>query len=155
MHHTIYQFSDKPIAEANYISTRMFDDEHWFLRTIADRVDDSNRDVDIDILTRKAIRTGFTVDKDNNKKDYLLIKDKHRYFIDKYTHFHQVAHEMAQWTISDFINHRNINRIRYAFAEKFEDYVVYEGGLIPFDEFMRIAKEDVKYYIGGTLDYHW
>ena len=46
--------------------------------------------------------------------------------------------------------------LRDAYNCRFGDYVWSEDGYLETrDEFMRHAEPEVRYYFGGTLDYHW
>ena len=44
--------------------------------------------------------------------------------------------------------------LKDAYEERFGFYVDYDGDLMNLDNFIRHCTPDIKYYIGGTLDYH-
>ena len=63
-HSRIFQVSQKPIEKADYIEDSNYWD-HWFTRTLADYVADSNREEDIEWLSTARLK-GIIFNKDEH-----------------------------------------------------------------------------------------
>ena len=156
MHSRIFQVSTNPIKKEDYTDDSEYYD-HWFTRSVADYVIDSAyRDGDLKWLEDCYESQGIEFGKDDNG-EYLIIKSKHKYFENSFTKFMETIDKISSYTIDDFINGfsemwhlKNAYEVKYGFYTDVEDY-----GLITIDEFVRKFSENVKFYIGGTLDYHY
>lgn len=156
MHSRIFQLSTNPIKKEDYTDESEYYD-HWFTKSVADYVIDSDyRDEDLKWLEDCYENQGIEFGKDDNG-EYLIIKSKHKYFENSFTKFMETINKIKNYTIDDFINGffemwhlKNAYEDKYGFYTDVEDY-----GLITMDEFVRKFSENVKFYIGGTLDYHY
>ena len=153
MHSRIFQVSLEPIDEWDYITESYYWD-HWFTREIADYVDDAtNRDDDIKWLMECC--DGFTFNKDD-KGEYFIVEDKEVYFKKNFERFMQTIDKIKDYTLEDFSKgFFEMWELKDAYEDKFGFYVDADGEVMNFDSFVRGCAKDAKYYIGGTLDYHW
>ena len=153
MHSRIFQVSMEPIAKYNYIEENDFYD-HWFTNEIADYVSDScDRDHDIDWF--KVATAGCEFGEDENGK-YFIVKNKARYFADKFDKFKNAAEQLSVATIDEFVD--GLSHAMYKLIQAYEDkygfYIDADGELMTRDEFIRGCATDEKYYFGNTIDYH-
>lgn len=81
------------------------------------------------------------------------------YFRRSYERFQEYLRKLEGRPLTDFAAGklwREMFNLRDSYEDKFGDYVWSEDGYLKTrDEFMRHAKPEVRYYFGGTLDYHW
>ena len=152
MHNRIYQLTPEPIDADEYVSADEFCD-HWFTNSIADYVsDDCDRKSDIERLKNTK---GCHVASDEHGT-YLEVYSKEEYFVGAFARFSHALEKIKNCTLSDFIQGLDMWNLKYSYEEKFGDYIYKDdGSLITFDEFVRCATIGQRYYIGGTVDYHW
>lgn len=154
MHNRIIQVSKKPICESDYITEDKYYD-HWFTYQIADYVSgDVDREEDIEWF--KSASAGIVVDKDEHGH-YFMISDKEKYFKGQFNEFNRILSELNGITINDFIN--NIDYKAFILRNSYEDkYGFYidedDDNMSSLDSFVRHGEINVKYYIGGIVDYH-
>lgn len=155
MHSRIFQVSLNPINPHEYIEVYDYL-EHWFAREIADYIDSSNRSDDIDWLSRDVKDRGCFVGKDEHGF-YLEVYDKEKYFESAYKRFCKALQDVKDITLAEFTNgvSRHIFDLSDSHTDKFGFYVDADGELMPLDKFVRLCKAGLKYYIGGTLNYHF
>jgi hypothetical protein len=85
---------------------------------------------------------------------------KESYFSKAYSAFAAECKKISEINLNDFASGdkpaASIRLLGYACNNEFGCYVINgEDELITCDEFIRFAKIGAKYYIGGTLDYHY
>lgn len=159
MHSRIFQLTKEPLAPEEYISEGDFY-EHWFLDTIADYVSDACiREEDIEWLKKRA--RGYRIASDDNGI-FLEVYSKEEYFEFAYQRFYQLIKKIERCTLAEFANGIDgMFELKDAYDDRFSFYVYSDdedddgGNLDTFDSFIRGAEIGVKYYIGGTVDYHW
>lgn len=159
MHSRIIQIETTPIPESDYILAADYDHEHWFLREIADYVDeDENRETTLHSFLDALSRFGLEQFPDG----FALKPGFHaRYFAPDYARFRAVLDSISSsLTLDSFVKGEGLNiklfALRDAYEDKFTYYVQTDGlGLRPLARFLRLAKPGTRYYFGGTLDYHW
>lgn len=153
MHSRIYQVNTKPIESYEYIDKSDYYD-HWFTNQIADYVNgDTDREDDIEWL--KSCAKGYDVDKDENGY-YLIVHSKEEYFTDAFRKFKEALAKIGEPTIEDFIKGIDLWYLNDADEDKYGFYVEWYGHeLMPLDRFIRRCVVDQKYYLGGTIDYHY
>ena len=160
MHSRIFQLSETPIDEADFIEESYYFD-HWFTREIADYVNgDTNRDDDINWLKSFANGVEFGCDGDG---EFLIVNSKEDYFASSFETFKQCLDKVNQkCNIEDFVKGvGEMWSLKNAHEDRFGFYVdvCYEAGcvgdMMSFDEFVRGANVGIKYYIGNTIDYHF
>lgn len=153
MHSRIFQVDSKPINKEDYIEESTYWD-HWFVNSIADYVND-NCDRNDDIQWLKDCAKGYSIGCDENG-EYLIIENKEEYFKNSFERFKELLDKIKDSTIQDFTKGIfEMYGLKNAYEEKFGFYMETDGyGLITMDSFIRDFPEDVKFYIGGTIDYH-
>lgn len=152
MHSRIFQVSMNPINKGEYICDEDYY-KHWFTREIADYVsDDCNREEDIEWLTDAA--RGYLVNKDDDG-EYFVVANKEEYFAPAYERFMKALNEIGKPTLEEFTNGIGLWNLKNAAEDKFGFYVDADGELMTFDAFIRGCVTNEKYYIGGTVDYHF
>ncbi len=83
-----------------------------------------------------------------------------RHFAKRYTGFHRVASELSEISEDDYLNRfhdvRNlVSDLMKSVVDDADDLICIDmGSLMPMDEFLRTAKPNVPYYIGGICKYH-
>lgn len=157
MHSRIIQLNKNPILKREHITGADFYD-HRFNGAIADYVsEDTDREEDIKWLL-STIGDGMIGSDELGV--YLQITSKNKYFEPRYKDFMTSIETIKSCTLEEFIE----DKIHYywytaetAYNDKFDMYIMTEkyGELLTITEFMRRCEVGVKYYIGGTLDYHY
>lgn len=164
MYEEIIQVSENPLKNSDYIDTSYYDEDHWFLKEVADYVAESNRGLDIRAFESCMVKYGFEFGKDEFGQ-YFTIADKVRYFKESYKAFKKHLASLQEVTLESFSEYNpatesSLFNLMYSYEDKFSIYIhdstyAQENSiLIPIDEFVRLSKPNKKYYIGGTLDYH-
>lgn len=155
MHSRIFQVSTEPIDKADYITESDYYD-HWFTHSIADYVNGNcYRDEDLkwleDCYDEKGIKFGV-----DDNGEYLIIESKKAYFENSFNKFMETLDKIKNYTIDDFAQgFFEMWILKESYEDKFGFYMDTEdNGLITIDSFVRTYPENVKVYIGGTIDYH-
>lgn len=155
MHSRIFQVSTEPISQDEYtIESNYYD--HWFTNSIADYVSDNcNRTDDIEWLKDCYEEKGIEFGKDGSG-EFLIIRSKVKYFDKAYDRFQEPLEQINKYDMSHFTKGiYEFWELKNAYEEKFGFYMdTDDNGLITLDNFVRIYPENVKLYIGGTIDYH-
>ena len=152
MHSRIFQVSEKPIEKSDYIVESNYWD-HWFLNSHADYVADSDRDEDIEWLSSYGDK-GIFFDKDEHG-EFLIVTDKISYFARKYERFKAELEKVNAMSLEQFSKDwSSLWSLKDAYEEKYGFYIDENDDLMSLDSFVRTCRTDVKYYIGGTVDYH-
>lgn len=151
MRYNIYQVSDQPIAKDEWITSADFFDRS-FIGTIRDVV---SREKELEQFGRrlKAQKLG-TLSGDF----FTLVPDVcQRRFSYRYCTFLEAADAVSAVTEEQFQSGMGVEdllfNLRQIFTDEFDDYVFYNDELLPMDSFLRIAKPDVVYHIGGVCGY--
>jgi hypothetical protein len=155
MHSRIFQVSTEPISQDEYIIESNYYD-HWFTNSVADYVsDDCNRTDDIEWLKDCYEEKGIEFGKDGSG-EFLVIRSKIKYFEKSFERFKELLKTISNYDIADFIKGiYEFWELKNEYEEKFGFYMdTDDNGLITLDNFVRIYPENVKLYIGGTIDYH-
>lgn len=155
MHSRIFQVSMEPINEHEYITESDYY-EHWFTREIADYVNEcTDRHSDIEWLAACYKEKGISFDSDENG-EYFIVTSREKYFEDKFNKFKEAISKVEKCSLEDFSKGLlNMWFVKDAYEEKFAFYVDADGEVMTFDSFVRGCAVNEKYYIGGTMDYHW
>lgn len=156
MHGYIIQLSSKkPIKRDDFIHEDDFYDSS-FVGEIADYVadmDESERERAIADFIKMCKPCGIVEEKDGIT---FLDGFKEKFFTARFEYLKKLVDELS---IEDFAaNTIKLYEISSLIEEKFDVYVYesseYGGNLYTFDYFVRTLEPGVKYYIGGTVDYH-
>jgi hypothetical protein len=158
MHSRIFQISTSPIHKDDYIEEDEYYD-HWFLHSVADYVNgNTDRGNDIEWLQCCYKNNGLSFGKDDDG-EYFIVADKIKYFESKFEAFKQALGALSTITIEDFVNDKcgmDVYRLKAAYDDKFGFYIDSDDtSLVTFDEFIRFADMDTRFYIGATIDYHF
>ena len=154
MHSRIFQVSTNPINETDYIDECCYWD-HWFINEVADYVANStDRDGDIEWLMEYS--KGIIISEDENGK-FLIVTDKEKYFKNAFENFQEAINKVSKYTIDDFIQSSSyeIWKIKDSYENMFGFYIDCNDDLMSLDRFVRLSPINKKYYIGGTVDYHF
>ena len=157
MHSRIFQISEQPIQQEDYINETYFYD-HWFLNRIADYVnDDTDRQDDIEWLKTCCSDDGISFGEDKDGA-FLIIEDKHKFFEKSFARFQECLSNLLNKTLDDFISYSmsmDMYRLNNSYNDDCGFYTYHDGELVTFDEFVRYYKTNTKYYFGATIDYHY
>ena len=153
MHSRIFQVSDASFEKEDYITGCDYYD-HWFTREIADYVnDDCNREDDIAWL-KESVK-GFEFGKDDSG-EYFIVTDKVKYFEEAFYRFKDAIDKIKDCTIDEFVNGiYGMWDLKDSYDDKYGFYIDNDGDMESLDGFIRECFADKKYYIGGTVDYHF
>lgn len=155
MHSRIFEISKKVIDKADFNDSFSYC-ESYFVGGIADYVSDSaDRDDDLEWLENVLLdRIGEFVDFDKEEGSFIFKEGfKEEYFRPNFEKFKKMAEEI---TLEDFASSSlETYKLKVLMSDDFSFYFDEEGDLSNLDSFIRTgAIADVKYYIGGTVDYH-
>jgi hypothetical protein len=155
MHSRIFQASLNPIEKYDYIEESNYWD-HWFTREWADYVNgDCDRKDDIEWLKSCYGTKGIEFGTDDNG-EYFIVKSKQAYFENSFNEFTEILNKIKDYTLDDFVHgFHEMWSLKNAYEDKMGFYADYYGSLITFDEFIRECATEEKYYIGGTIEYHF
>lgn len=157
MHSRIFQVSLDPIDKWDYIEEADYWD-HWFTREWADYVTGCDRNDSIEWLKDYGKNRGLTFGEDSNG-EYFIIANKEKFFEGKFEYFKGKLEKLRECTLEQFAGldrAADIHGINSSYNDKTGFYIeLVDGGLYTMDDFIRCHDNGEKYYIGGTLDYHW
>ena len=160
MHSRIFQVATVPVDKEDYISESDFC-EHWFVESIADYVSSgNNRTEDIKHL-RDWLEPNKVAAFDEKGGSFTVLPGgKEAYFAQAYKAFVAARAKTHAMGLPEFSSASafagEMWRMSNAFCDKFSYYVSSdEFETIPLDEFIRAAEPGTRYFIGGTLDYHF
>lgn len=152
MHSRIFQISENPISEENYIDESSY--YEGFVGRIADYVSDSDVESDLNWLGRSS---GLEVDVESKT---IIIKSKEKYFARKFKDFKANLKELSKLDINKFTTMESdfmMFHLKTCYENEYGFYMDDDGeyhGLTTLDHWVRISKENVPYYVGATFDYH-
>ena len=158
MHGRIYQIATTPIQKADYLT---FDDcdLETVIPEIADYADDDpDTKASIEALKTNLHKLcgGSIIIEDDS---FVLLEGfREAYFSAAFAKFHTELGLLVDYTLEDFAAGkmwREMMLLKDAYNNTAGDYIWADDILITRDEFIRNAKPGVRYYFGGTLDYHW
>ena len=158
MHSRIFQIGKNPIDKIDYIEESHYYD-HWFTHSVADYVNgDTDRADDIQWLKDCYENRGLSLGADADG-EYFIITDKAKYFAGRFEKFKKTINELAEIALDDFADGKcsaQIYTLKAAYDDEFGFYVDGDDtGMETFDSFIRYNENNTKFYIGGTIDYHW
>lgn len=115
MHSRIFQISNEPINERDYISEYHYD-EHWFTNSVADYVGESDRKHDIEWLRDCQQGAGLLFGSDAGG-EYFIIEDKQKYFTEPFEDFKKLLKELSATTLEDFST-TNLRQVMYELKKR-------------------------------------
>lgn len=102
----------------------------------------------------KSCACGYIVGSDEHG-EYIIITDKKKYFANAFERFKKALNEIVDCTLDDFTKEIwSMWNLNDSYNDEFSFYV-YTDDPITFDEFVRHSPIGQKFYIGGTVDYHY
>ena len=158
MIYCIYQISRTPVAPENYIAFCSIP-ESFFATNAEYLVEETNR--------TDAIRQFFEAKKhivvpvEDGESFTFIAHAKQTYFRRRHSEFVMKAAELADVSIDAFVGitpypiGTAMYELNRAYCDKFADYVMCDGELTPFDQWLRDESLKGTYYIGGVLEYHY
>lgn len=171
MHGRIYQIIKEPLPNmTDWISSSDFDYDGYFLREVADYVDDIDERLYDD--EQKTFFDGLTdacsqyveIFHDENGAGFILLDGfREKYFEKSYEIFLRALAELNRNVCQDaFVKgglEQFVNGMRSVLDNKVGSYVIcsdWVGDIETLDHFMRYTAElNVKYYLRNILDYRW
>ena len=175
-HSTVYQLTHTNLGTEDFMTySDLFEENYGFFGPVADSMDDSDRKDDFYCLIKQltACDTAVCIDDNGNgysrhlswkfnetKNDETFIKFlpgyKCMYFGEKYRQFIKAIDQITENKfMSPNITCQVTGSFKH-FGDKFGDYV-FSGYPMKIDDFIRRLpdKEEVTYWLGGTVDYHF
>jgi hypothetical protein len=160
MHSRIYQLSKEPVFECDYIGESDF----WeSLPYGADYVNENtNQKQDIEWLVGTYSKFNLTfgeeiLENSSGEKEtcyYLTFPEnfKYNYFSERFKELRTLIND---FTLTDFCHSIKTYQIKSLIEDRY-GFRVYDGWEISFDYFVReLPDQEIKYYIGKTIDYHF
>jgi hypothetical protein len=160
MYRNIYQIEERPVKESDYMTASDVEDRLCALG-IAEFVSDfANRADEIAALRSFLESKGVVIFCEDGESFMLTERGKNAYFNEQFGRFMQAYKKLADVTFSEFIENTNIGNtladLSWAFSDKFGDYILSaEHDISTMDDFMRIAKANQRYFIGGVAGYKY
>ena len=162
MHSKIIQLETHPVD----ISLRMGPEdftEHWFLDNVADYVtEDDNRDDTLETLVcvLNAGSGSLETFSDESGEGIILHEGLQRTYLgQRYKDFDTALRTlMAKSSLDAFCEDKlglEMYQLDETYNTKFGYYIRSDDGLVTLTDFVRTSRPDVKYYFGGTVDYHF
>ena len=151
MNYNIYQVSDEPIAKREWITSADFFDRSFIgsIRDVGDREKELERFGHWLTIQKFGALSGnfFTFVPDVCQKRF---SSRYRTFLEAAAAVSAVTEEQFQsgMGVEDLLFN-----LCHIFTDEFDDYVFFDDELLPMDNFLRIAKPDVVYHIGGVCGY--
>ena len=164
MHSRVIQISESPISEDSYIHSDSYPVDHWFLNNIADYVaPDDDRTGTLKWLKECLSNNNAPISffcQEGGKGFELQAGFHTAYFSSRYDAFREeldsFVKELTLETYSDGTLDYPMFLIETAYKDEYDIYVdIGDDQILPLDTFLRTAKVGVRYYFGGTLDYHF
>ena len=167
MHDFIIQLETTPISESNRLTVdemQILDEYEWFFQSISDGVeeDESPDETITDFIEQFQSYDNFVeVGSDDNGK-WILFTDgfKRAFFASSYPYFEEALQELMEKTSFEAFCGYEMGSLLYPLQRAYDDkYGLYikngDMRLLTLDNFIRhYLQPNVKYYIGGTVDYH-
>jgi len=160
VHSRIFQITTKPVQDTEFISESSLS-EHWFVREIADTVStDNDRTEDIRHLRSWLEPRNVAVFDAAGDSFTVLPCGAEAYFAGAYDAFIAARASTLSMGLADFAHGGEFSKAMRLMGNSFNDRFGYyvssdEFETITFDEFIRSTEAGTRYFIGGTLDYHY
>ncbi len=163
MHSRIIQLETEPVPENERLSSWEIESDHWFLYTVADYVaEDEDHAHSLawfkEILSPGAPHIDYFTDE---KGEGLILREGffQAYFSAEYTEFVDALRKLSESASPDAFANDSLSLPMYnlnaAYDDKYGFYIQNDDtGLCTLNRFLRQARMDTPYYIGGTVDYH-
>jgi hypothetical protein len=150
MHSRIFQLSEHPINPDDYIIEEDFYDN--FIGEVADYVSgDTCRNEDIYWFVSSLKQYGIIY---NEKEESIIFPEdfKFKYFKSRYDKFVKLSQEIDLRKFSS--DDLELWSLQQLIENKYGFYI-FTNHYEPLDSFVRQLQGEEKYFIGGTIDYHF
>ena len=154
----IYQISRVPVAPDDYICFSSIP-EAFFATNAEYLVEDTDRQIAMKELMDSL--ASIIVPGEDGESFTFKAHAKQTYFRRRHSAFVEKAAELADVSIDAFVGQTPypigtaMYELNRAYCDKFADYVMCDGELTPFDQWLRDESLKGTYYIGGVLEYHY
>jgi len=154
----IYQISHLPIKPEDYIAFCSIP-EAFFATNAEYLVEDTDRQTAIKELMDSL--SSIVVPSRDCESFTFKTHAKQTYFRRRHSVFVEKAAELADVSIDAFVGQTPypigtaMYELNRAYCDKFGSYVIIDGEMIPFDQWLRDDSLKETYYIGGVLEYHY
>lgn len=155
---SVFQVSEKKINPSKWITEKDYQESDF--RFIADSVESVNlrdRAELISDLFRHC--DGITVNRDDSGDYFLQIKDKEDYFFGQFKLWKKSLKELMKLNLDDFTApdgklRSEMKRLNTKYSDSYGCYIQSDNSFTTLNDFVRNAKPDKKYYIGGAVTYN-
>ena len=163
MHSRIFQIETFPVDDDYRITEDHYIGDHWFVYSVADYVaEDAGRAASLEWLKETLSPGAEHIEyfNDEEGEGFILLAGFHAvYFAAEYAAFASCLQTLVQKASPESFADASIwpemLNLGTAYDDKFGFYVDCDDiGLVTLNKFLRYAKPDVRYYFGGTVDYH-
>ncbi len=122
---------------------------------IADYFEDNQDEMPIefllDLLKKKGIETGTEIDSNGDEQPWFLVTDETRQSYFKQA-FEEAKTLLNHMSLAEFS--KNIYQLKTLIEDDYDNGVDFDGHFYNFDQFIRDALPNVRYYIGNVIDMH-
>ncbi len=164
MHKRIYQISSSPIEEDEQIIEEDFYGTS-FLGNVADYVKNLSEEETEktwgDLLDGLFAEGSVFIDKDADGNRYFKVTAPENHLLQRFDKFREAAEILAVATPEQYMEYNGVVsdalwKLKYAYDDKFGDYMYVEGELMSIPKFFRYYgnNPDTKWYTGGVVGYH-
>nr|DAW90215.1 MAG TPA: hypothetical protein [Bacteriophage sp.] len=163
MHSKIFQIESFPVEENYRITEDNYIGDHWFVYSIADYVaEDESREHSLEWLkdTLSCAEPFIEFFSDIDGCGFILLDGFHAaYFKREYEGFINALTSLTVTVSPEAFAMGNLEPKMFALNTAYDDrYGFYvdcdDTGLVTLNQFLRQAKPEIRYYFGGTVDYH-
>ena len=159
----IVQISASPIPMHEVISPYDYCDEHWFNREVADFIsfNDCTEDAFADFVKRVGDAEKYVTMFPNVYGTGIVFKKgfKEAYFDEQYVKLRDAIQKLSDAATATTFRDGELEAAMYILRESYDDklgvYVESDWGLLTLNEFVRHIAEEVPYYFGGAVGYHY
>jgi len=151
MHDIIFEVSEMPVDESDYITAEGFSDNE-FIWSISDYIKETeDREDDIKGLQNITKDTLELIQENNIYKIKLLPEGKENFFCKRLDTLKSLFNSM---TLEEFCDDANSFKLRMLIEDKYSSYFYLNGAFYNLDSFIRRLTEEETYFIGGVIVYH-
>ncbi|SHO54160.1 hypothetical protein [Anaerocolumna xylanovorans] len=159
MHCNIYQIYEEPLDCEDWMDADFLSDSPLW-GTVANHIDDV-RDRGAVLQSFEKWLTEHGLGTLANEAFVLCEHGRNEYFSKRYPAFQKAVSALCNFTLLQFTDdfnelHDRIADLEKTVADKYDAYILWGmTELMPIDEFLRTAKTDNPYYIGGICSYQF
>ena len=165
----IFQIGTRPVPKDEYLRVYEVVDNHYFIGPVADYVyDDVTRDDDItDLFNLLQHAKGIRCEADDNGDPYFESDEnfKAEFMQPALIRFRGLLGQLVAHGVTENFTTHNLSYTMWELKDAYEDqfgFYVKDNDdefccdeLVTLTSFLRSAQPNTRYYIGGTLGYHY